>query len=56
MESKNLNLEVMDKFIRFINTGDLDLGKSIISQDVVFYAPTSRNQCMVFRAIPPFST
>ena len=41
MESKNLNLEVMDKFIRFINTGDLDLGKSISSQDVVFYAPTS---------------
>lgn len=41
MENKKLNLEVMDKFIRFINTGDLDLGRSIISPDVVFYAPTS---------------
>lgn len=41
MESKKLNLEVMDKFIRFINTGDIDLGQSIISSDVVFYAPTS---------------
>lgn len=41
MENKKLNLEVMDKFIRFINTGDIDLGKSIISPDVVFYAPTS---------------
>lgn len=41
MEIKKINLEVMDKFIRFINTGDLELGKSIISPDVVFYAPTS---------------
>lgn len=41
MNSKNLNLEVMDKFIRFINTGDIALGQSIISPDVVFYAPTS---------------
>lgn len=41
MDSKNLNLEVMDKFIRFINTGDSALGQSIISPDVVFYAPTS---------------
>lgn len=35
------NLDIMDKFIRFINTGDLELGESIISPDVVFYAPTS---------------
>lgn len=41
MERKKFNLEVMDKFIRFINTGDIDLGKSIISPGVVFYAPTS---------------
>lgn len=41
MESKKFNLEVMDKFIRFINTGDIALGQSIISPDVVFYAPTS---------------
>ena len=41
MENKNPNLQVMDKFIHFINTGDIALGKSIISPDVVFYAPTS---------------
>lgn len=41
MENKKLNLEVMNKFIRFINTGDIALGQSIISPDVVFYAPTS---------------
>lgn len=41
MNRKNPNLEVMDKFFRFINTGDIDLGRSIISPEVVFYAPTS---------------
>lgn len=41
MDNKSLNLEVMDKFIRFINTGDIALGQSIISPDVVFFAPTS---------------
>lgn len=41
MESRKLNLEVMDKFIRFINSGDIVLGQSIIAPDVVFYAPTS---------------
>lgn len=41
MESKKLNLEVMDKFIRFINSGDISLGQGIISPNVVFYAPTS---------------
>ena len=40
MDSLKLNLEVMDNFIRFINTGDIDLGQSIISPDVVFYAST----------------
>ena len=41
MESRKLNLEVMDNFIRFINSGDIVLGQSIIAPDVVFYAPTS---------------
>lgn len=41
MDNKSLNLEVMDKFIRFINTGNIALGQSIISPDVVFFAPTS---------------
>lgn len=37
----NQNLEVIEKFIEFINTGDLTLGESIISPNVIFYAPTS---------------
>ena len=41
MDNNNPNLDVMDKFIRFINTGDIELGQSIISPDVIFYAPTS---------------
>lgn len=31
----------MGQFVDFINTGDLELGKSIISHEVIFYAPTS---------------
>ncbi len=31
----------MEQFVRFINTGDNRLGETIISPDVVFYAPTS---------------
>lgn len=41
MDNKNLNLKVMEQFITFINTGNMALGQSIISPDVVFYAPTS---------------
>lgn len=37
----NSNLEVMKRFVDFINTGDTALGESIISPDVIFYAPTS---------------
>ena len=35
------NLEIIEQFIRFINTGDISLGQSIIASDVVFHAPTS---------------
>lgn len=35
------NKQVMEQFIRFINTGDRSIGESIISPDVIFYAPTS---------------
>lgn len=35
------NKEVMSQFVEFINTGNLELGKSIISPEVIFYAPTS---------------
>lgn len=41
MKNNNPNFEIMDKFIQFINTGNIDLGQSIISPDVIFYAPTS---------------
>lgn len=35
------NKQVMEQFIRFINTGDRTVGEAIISPDVIFYAPTS---------------
>lgn len=35
------NKQVMEQFIRFINTGDRTIGEAIISPDVIFYAPTS---------------
>lgn len=35
------NKEIMEQFIRFINTADKTIGEPIISPDVVFYAPTS---------------
>lgn len=56
MDGKRLNLEVMDKFIDFINTGDMALGQSIISPDVVFYAPTSPDPMQASKVIQPFST
>lgn len=37
----NCNACIMEKFIHYINTGDPDLGRSVISPDVVFCAPTS---------------
>ena len=35
------NKKIMEQFVCFINTGDEAIGKEIISDDVVFYAPTS---------------
>ena len=35
------NREIIDQFLEFINTGDPTLGKPIIADDVIFYAPTS---------------
>lgn len=52
MDSLKLNLEVMDNFIRFINTGDIDLGQSIISPDVVFYASTLFSMLIQLGVIP----
>lgn len=52
MDSLKLNLEVMDNFIRFINTGDIDLGQSIILPDVVFYASTLFSMLIQLGVIP----
>lgn len=41
VQNTDRNEEVMNQFVEFINTGNLELGKSIISPDVIFYAPTS---------------
>ena len=35
------NPERIEQFLQFINTGDATIGKPIISDDVIFYAPTS---------------
>ena len=35
------NKKIMERFVEFINTGDIEIGKEIIAPDVVFYAPTS---------------
>lgn len=35
------NLETLNQFVKFINTGDKTIGEKIISPDVIFYAPTS---------------
>lgn len=37
---KEENKKVMEQFVRFINTGDRNIGESIISPEVIFYAPT----------------
>lgn len=37
------NKQVMEQFIRFINTGDRTIGEAIISPDVIFYAPRLPN-------------
>ena len=35
------NKQLIEQFLQFINTGDAAIGKPIISDDVIFYAPTS---------------
>lgn len=35
------NKQIMELFIRFINTGDRSIGEPIIDPEVIFYAPTS---------------
>lgn len=35
------NKKTMGRFVEFINTGNLEIGREIIAPDAVFYAPTS---------------
>ena len=35
------NKELMQQFLEFINTGNPEIGKPIIDENVIFYAPTS---------------
>ena len=44
------NKKIMGQFIRFINTGDEAIGKAIISDEVIFYAPTSPEPMRGFSA------
>ncbi len=37
----NTNRQLIEQFLQFINTGDAAVGKPIISDGVIFYAPTS---------------
>ena len=36
------NKQVMQQFIRFINTGDRSIGETIIAPEVIFYALLAR--------------
>lgn len=35
------NKQVMERFVEFINTGNMEIGREIIAPDIIFYAPTS---------------
>lgn len=37
------NKKIMERFVEFINSGNMEIGKEIIAPDVIFYAPTSPN-------------
>ena len=41
IQDMNTNRQLIEQFLQFINTGDAAIGKPIISDDVIFYAPTS---------------
>ena len=46
----NTNRQLIEQFLQFINTGDATIGKPIISDDVIFYAPTSPEPMKGFEA------
>ena len=39
--TRDENKKIIDQFIHFINTDDVELGKTIIDPNVIFYAPIS---------------
>lgn len=39
--STKTNKLIMNKFVEFINTSNVELSKELISEDAIFYAPTS---------------
>ncbi|MDO4179997.1 MAG: ester cyclase [Bacteroidales bacterium] len=41
MKQEEVNREVVNRFVEFINCGNRSIGESVISPDVIFYAPTS---------------
>lgn len=41
MKQEEINREVINRFVEFINSGNRSIGESIISPDVIFYALTS---------------
>lgn len=55
-KEREINMQVMERFIRFINTGDCGIGEGIISPNVVFYALHRPNRCMDLRVIRTFLT
>jgi hypothetical protein len=35
------NKKVMERFVDFINTADMEIGKEVLSDEAIFYAPVS---------------
>jgi steroid delta-isomerase-like uncharacterized protein len=35
------NKKVMERFVDFINTADIEIGKEVLSDEAIFYAPVS---------------
>ena len=41
MKQEELNRQVMERFVEFINSGNRSIGETVISPEVIFHAPTS---------------
>lgn len=47
--STESNKLIMKKFVEFINTSNIELSKEIISEEAIFYAPTSSEPLRGFK-------